>query len=63
MDVHIISTLTVDELDAVSAGASFTLSVTSNQLGNTNSTGNVTVTLTQGVTGQNSRVTGTFTTI
>jgi len=62
MNVHIVSTLTDDELDAVSAGASFTLSFNSNQLGNTNSTGNLTVTLNQGQTGQSSNVTGTFTT-
>jgi len=57
-----LTTLCDEELDVVSAGATFTVSVTSNQIGNANSTGNVTVTLNQGVTGQTSTVSGVFAT-
>jgi hypothetical protein len=55
-------TLCDEELDAVAAGATFTFNATANQLGNTNSVGNLTLNLTQGQTGQNVVFNGTFTT-
>ena len=55
-------TLCDEELDAVAAGASFSFTVSADQLGNTSSNGTVTLNLTQGVTGQNVSFSGNFTT-
>jgi hypothetical protein len=58
-----VTTLCDEELDVVSAGAAtYSFTVSANQTGNASSAGTVTLTLTQGQTGQNHSLNGLFTT-